>query len=217
MLKVDMKSKSVYMNCRSTMISASSHCLHAHNICTITAFPQTTIVTAWCWINEPVFSTQDPVSLLKVPEPFSKSFEQKLLMMTYRIEKLTFAQSENRIRTSFWAFLRAARICVLPRSPFQTHRVDEAFYERGLWFKRPPQVYLYWNECLICEKSSSSLQRSSLGTNTINWVSTSWETGVTAQPPSASSSSSEPNYHSIFNTELLNNFLNDKFKISVEL
>lgn len=47
MLKVDMKSRSVYMNCRSTMISASSHCLHAHSICTITAFLQTMTVTGW--------------------------------------------------------------------------------------------------------------------------------------------------------------------------
>lgn len=152
MLKVDMKSKSVYMNCRSTMISASSHCLHAHSISTITAFLQTATVT-----GRDVELTS-LISALKTQFQcwsFSKFFDQNLFVMTHRMEKLTFVQRKNRIWISFSASLRAACICVLPWSPLQTQPVDEAFYERGLWFERPPQAYLYWNECPIQEKKKA--------------------------------------------------------------
>lgn len=41
------------------------------------------------------------------------------------------------------------------------------FMKEVFWFERPPQAYLYWNECLTGETSASSLQRTLQGTTTI--------------------------------------------------
>lgn len=52
-------------------------------------------------------------------------------------------------------------------APFKHSVLIKPFMKEVFWFERPPQAYLYWNECLTGETSSSSLQRTLQGTTTI--------------------------------------------------
>lgn len=51
--------------------------------------------------------------------------------------------------------------------PFKHSVLIKPFMKEVFWFERPPQAYLYWNECLTGETSSSSLQKTLQGTTTI--------------------------------------------------
>lgn len=52
-------------------------------------------------------------------------------------------------------------------APFKHSVLIKPFMKEVFWFERPLKAYLYWNECLTGETSSSSLQRTLQGTTTI--------------------------------------------------
>lgn len=93
-------------------------------------------------------------------------------------------------------------ICVEPWSPFKHSLLIKPFMKEVFWFERPPQAYLYWNECITGETSSSSLQKTLQGTTTIIvFLSHRKQVWHPPPPPAAQpnlpASPSEPNYRTL--------------------